>query len=79
MRDPEAEGHPVRAIVAFRDCLRAQGVELVLLIAPGKGTIYPEWLTRRYRPRNGPPSNCDMSAFLDAMDRARIEIGRAHV
>ena len=72
MGEPDAEGHPVRAIIAFRDCLRAQGVELVLLIAPGKGTIYPEWLTRRYRPEDGPPSNQDMSAFLDTMDRAGI-------
>jgi len=72
MRDPEAEGHPVRAIIALRDCLRRQGVKLVLLIAPGKETIYPEWLTRRYRLQEGPPSNCDMSAFLDVMARAGI-------
>ncbi len=67
MDHPEAEGHPVRAITAFRDCLRRHGVELVLLIAPGKETICPEWLSRRYRLENGPPSNCDMNAFIDVM------------
>ncbi len=72
MADPQAEGHPVRAIVAFRDCLRRQGVELVLLIAPGKESIYPEWLSRRYPSEQGPPSNRDMDAFLQAMRRAGI-------
>ncbi len=72
MADPQAEGHPLPAILAFRDSLRAQGVELVLLIAPGKEAIYPEWLSRRYPPENGPPSNQDMAAFLEAMRRAGI-------
>ncbi|HUS80669.1 MAG TPA: hypothetical protein VM283_05325 [Armatimonadota bacterium] len=72
MRAPFGEGHPVPAIVAFRDSLRRQDVELVLLIAPGKESIYPEWLSRRYQLGDGPPSNQDMQAFLDAMQRAGI-------
>jgi len=44
----------------------------VLLIAPGKESIYPEWLSRRYPLEQGPPSNQDMDAFLAAMARAGI-------
>lgn len=72
MDDPGAEGHPLRAIIAFRDSLRRQGVELVLLIAPGKESIYPEWLSRRYPSSAGPPANPDMQAFLAALERAGI-------
>jgi len=74
MDHPEAEGHPVRAITAFRDCLRERGVELALLVAPGKEAIYPEWLSRRYREQDGPADNRDMPAFLDAMQRAGITV-----
>jgi len=74
MAHPDADGHPVRAILAFRDCLRRQGVDLVLLIAPGKETIHPEWLSRRYHEQDGPPANRDMPAFLDAMREAGIAV-----
>ncbi|MGI5817122.1 MAG: alginate O-acetyltransferase AlgX-related protein [Armatimonadota bacterium] len=72
MDHPDADGHPVRAILAFSESLRREGVELVLLIAPGKESIYPEWLSRRCRTEAGPPSNRDMNAFIEAMRRAGI-------
>ncbi|MGD9497500.1 MAG: hypothetical protein AB7Y46_14460 [Armatimonadota bacterium] len=72
MRDPAAAGHPLPAIVAFRDCLRRQGVELVLLIAPGKESIYPDWLSRRYPTQAGPPANEDMAEFLAELRRQGI-------
>ena len=74
MDHPAAEGHPVRAIIAFEDCLRRQGVQLVLLITPGKESIYPEWLSRRYHAQDGPAANRDMPAFLDAMRQAGVTV-----
>ena len=37
--------NPVKAIEKFRDQLKAKGVELLVVITPGKPSIYPERLT----------------------------------
>lgn len=37
--------NPVQAILRFRDQLKAKGVELLVVITPGKPSIYPERLT----------------------------------
>ncbi|WP_173475806.1 hypothetical protein [Fibrobacter succinogenes] len=37
--------NPVKAIERFRDQLKAKGVELLVVITPGKPSIYPERLT----------------------------------
>ena len=39
--------NPVKAIEKFRDQLKAKGVELLVVITPGKPSIYPERLTGR--------------------------------
>ena len=39
--------NPVKAIERFRDQLKAKGVELLVVITPGKPSIYPEKLTGR--------------------------------
>ena len=70
MDDPQAEGHPLDAILRFDDALDASGVELVLLIVPGKEKIYPEWLSRRAGKLASAPTNEDMDAFLAALDDA---------
>jgi len=36
---------PVQAILRFRDQLKAKGVELLVVVTPGKPSIYPERLT----------------------------------
>lgn len=74
MHRPDDPGHPVQAISAFNDCLRAQGVKLVLLVVPGKENIYPEWLSRRYSGCPGPVENPDMAAFLEEMRRRQIAV-----
>ena len=74
MDDPYGEGHPVGAIVAFRDTLARHGVDLVLLVAPGKQTIYPEWLSPRYPVEDGPPTNRDMAEFLAEMQRQGVSV-----
>jgi hypothetical protein len=42
-----ATNDPVAAIVAFRDALAARGIQLLVLPAPNKESIYPDRLTRR--------------------------------
>ena len=37
--------NPVQAILKFRDQLKAKGVELLVVVVPGKPSIYPERLT----------------------------------
>ena len=39
--------NPIKAIEKFRDQLKAKGVELLVVITPGKPSIYPEKLTGR--------------------------------
>lgn len=40
---------PVRAVVHFRDQLRARGIHLLVLPIPGKPSLYGEMLTKRLR------------------------------
>lgn len=37
--------NPVQAILRFRDQLKAKGVELLVVVTPGKPSVYPERLT----------------------------------
>jgi len=37
--------NPIKAIEKFRDQLKAKGVELLVVVTPGKSSIYPERLT----------------------------------
>jgi len=39
--------NPITAITKFRDQLKAKGVELLVVVTPGKPSIYPERLTGR--------------------------------
>ena len=45
--------NPVQAILKFRDQLKAKGVELLVVITPGKPSIYPERLTGSAQVLNG--------------------------
>jgi hypothetical protein len=45
--------NPVTAIMKFRDQLKAKGVELLVVITPGKPSIYPERLTGSTQDLNG--------------------------
>jgi hypothetical protein len=74
MSGPPREGHPVDAIVAFRDTLARQGVHLLVLVAPGKQTIYPQWLSPHYRAAAGPPANRDVPAFLAELSRRGVVV-----
>lgn len=71
MRKPWPDGHPVPAIVDFRDSLARHGVSLILLVVPGKQTIYPEWLTGRNQP--APATVRGLSKFMSAMKDNGVE------
>lgn len=45
--------NPITAIMKFRDQLKAKGVELLVVITPGKPSIYPERLTGSTQDLNG--------------------------
>ena len=72
MRKPWPDGHPVPAIVDFRDSLARHGVSLILLIVPGKQTIYPEWLTGRNQPT--PATVRGLPEFLAAMQDSGVNV-----
>lgn len=45
--------NPIKAILRFRDQLKAKGVELLVVITPGKPSVYPERLTGSAQVLNG--------------------------
>jgi hypothetical protein len=65
----EQEDDPVRAIVSFRDQLAARGMALLVLITPGKESVYPNQLTARAtRPVNG-----HVVRFLETLAENHVE------
>ena len=58
---------PVKAIVDFRDQLQRRGITLVVVPAPVKPSIYPEWHSARYDGRSGPVQNPSFAAFKDRL------------
>ena len=42
-----SQGDPLQAVTSFRDQLKSRGVDLLVLIAPGKESVYPERLAAR--------------------------------
>ena len=65
----EQQPNPLKAIVDFRDQLKARGIELLLLPAPVKPMIEPEHLSSRYHPPLPIPlQNPSYAAFLRALD-----------
>lgn len=58
---------PLPAIIAFHETLKAQGVDLIMLPVPGKATIYPEYLSKRYKMNSGPPDNFHTSEFFNQL------------
>jgi alginate O-acetyltransferase complex protein AlgJ len=72
MRKPWPDGHPVPAIVDFRDSLADHAVSLILLVVPGKQTIYPEWLSGGAQP--SPPTVRGLPAFMAAMRENGVNV-----
>ncbi|MBO7105438.1 MAG: hypothetical protein IKN70_06615 [Fibrobacter sp.] len=58
--------NPIQAILRFRDQLKAKGVELLVVIVPGKPSIYPERLTGR-KSRAGNSIRSHGKVILDSL------------
>ncbi len=70
----EIQPDPIRAIVAFRDDLKARGIHLLLVPVPVKPMIEPEHLSQRFRaPLSIPLQNSSHAAFLCALDEAGVD------
>ena len=67
--------NPVQAILRFRDQLKAKGVELLVVITPGKPSVYPERLTGSAQVLNGEDASLGKTAaghgkaILDSLTR----------
>lgn len=72
MRKPWPDGHPVPAIIDFRDSLARHDVALILLVIPGKQTIYPEWLLGGNQP--APPTVRGLPRFIAAMREDGVNV-----
>jgi len=69
-----AESRPLQAIIAFHQALKEQGVDLILLPIPGKSSIYPEYLSKRYKPSFGPPVNIYADEFFQKVRDEGIQV-----
>lgn len=69
-----AGGDPLSAILAFDESLRAHGVRLVILPAPGKEVIHPEHLVRGYASADRPLDNPDTSTFFTALRQRGVAV-----
>lgn len=49
-RGDSSVGQAALAVKAFRDDLGAHGIRLIVLVAPNKESVYPQWLTGFARP-----------------------------
>jgi hypothetical protein len=58
------ESRPFQAIIAFHQALKEQGVDLILLPVPGKSSIYPEYLSKRYKSIFDPAINIYADEFF---------------
>lgn len=65
---PASTNDPAAAIVAWRDALARRGIQLLVVLAPNKESIYPDYLTRRAAPGQilVSPSTRDLLARLQS-------------
>ncbi|OWU99042.1 hypothetical protein [Fibrobacter sp. UWR2] len=67
--------NPITAITKFRDQLKAKGVELLVVITPGKPSVYPERLTGSIQALDGADASRSTTAaghgkaILDSLSR----------
>lgn len=67
------ESEVISAIQSFRDRLADRGIELMVVIAPNKASVYPEMLARRSQ-RLTQPANPDTLAIISELTQAEVEV-----
>jgi alginate O-acetyltransferase complex protein AlgJ len=65
---------PVAGIVAFRNQLKARGIELIVMPTPVKPTIHGEPLTRRLPARHAPLRNASYAEFAARLEREGVRV-----
>ena len=63
---------PFKAIVDFRDQLAQRGIALIVMPAPVKPSIHPEWHSARYEGRNQAVQNPSFAALLELLAQETI-------
>ena len=63
---------PLKAIVDFRDQLAKRGITLIVMPAPVKPSIHPEWHSARYEGRNEAVQNPSFPAFAERLAQEKI-------
>ncbi len=69
---PGVEPDPLPAIIELRDALVMRNIELIVVPAPVKPTIYPDKYTGRYAAGKHPIQNLSYGAFLGRLDEEGI-------
>lgn len=65
---------PRKAILDFRDQLKERGIELILVPAPVKPSIHPEYLSARFEGRKEALRNRSMELFLETMAKEGVSV-----
>jgi hypothetical protein len=65
---------PVAGIVAFRNQLKARGIELLVMPTPVKPTIHGEPLTRRLPAGHAPLRNASHAEFVARLEREGVRV-----
>jgi len=65
---------PVKAIVDFRDQLAARGIELIIVPAPVKPSVQPEFYSSRYEGRSVIVQNPSFVEFKDRLTKADVSV-----
>lgn len=65
---------PLKAIVDFRDQLARRGIELIVVPAPVKPTIYPEHHSARYNGWLGEVQNVSFAAFKERLKQGNVRL-----
>jgi hypothetical protein len=74
MRAQAKKTNPVEAIVEFHRELAERGIQLIVLPAPTKATIYPEKFSRRYKPEDALLQNPGFADFCTQLEEAGVKI-----
>jgi hypothetical protein len=67
------KGDVILAILSFRDQLADRGIELLVVPAPGKASVYPEKLAYRARKMKRPLSTHTLK-IISALEEAEVEV-----
>ncbi len=66
----------VNKLVKLKDTLNAKGIDIIVILAPGKGSYYPEFIPDKYKPTVRSISNYEV--YQRKLKEAKINLIDAH-